>query len=52
MGPIGWLELAEELESIVKDAEAAEQTPAGQKLITDIKAFIDKVRTNVPAPTA
>ena len=48
MGILGWVELADELEQIVQDAEADEQTPAGQKLIADIKTLITKVRTNTP----
>ena len=43
------LEIVEELEAVVADAKAAEQTPAGQKLIADVETLIGKIRTQ-PAP--
>jgi hypothetical protein len=46
-----WLEIAEAVETAISDAEAAEQTPAGQKLISDLKNIAGLIRAKVPATT-
>jgi hypothetical protein len=44
MGMFSWLGIVGKLEAIIADAKAAEQTPAGTKLIVDVEAAIEEVK--------